>query len=75
MGRNLDYDPKKVFELKDPGKAMLPKTNISSRYIFALNKDYLVYQNNYNHFAGILQGYIPAWRDLNAGSTAACCIS
>jgi hypothetical protein len=51
MGRNLDYDPKKVFELKYPEKAMLPKTNISSRYIFALNKDYLVYQNNYNHFA------------------------
>lgn len=51
MGRNLDYDPKKVFELINPEKAMLPKTNISSRYIFALNKDYLVYQNNYNHFA------------------------
>jgi CheY-like chemotaxis protein len=52
MGRNLDYDPKKVFELKNPEKAMLPKTNISSRYIFALNKDYLVYQNNYNYYAG-----------------------
>jgi hypothetical protein len=52
MGRNLDYDPKKVFELVNPEKAMLPKTNISSRYIFALNKDYLVYQNNYNHYAG-----------------------
>jgi CheY-like chemotaxis protein len=52
MGRNLDYDPKKVFELKDPEKAMLPKTNLSSRYIFALNKDYLVYQNNYNQYAG-----------------------
>jgi hypothetical protein len=51
MGRNLDYDPKKVFELKDPEKAMLPKTNISSRYIFALNKDYLIYQNNYNYYA------------------------
>jgi DNA-binding response OmpR family regulator len=52
MGRNLDYDPKKVFELRNPEKAMLPKTNISSRYIFALNKDYLVYQNNYNYYAG-----------------------
>jgi hypothetical protein len=52
MGRNLDYDPKKVFELINPEKAMLPKTNISSRYIFALNKDFLVYQNNYNHYAG-----------------------
>jgi DNA-binding response OmpR family regulator len=51
MGRNLDYDPRKVFELKDPEKAMLPKSNISSRYIFAMNKDYLVYQNNFNHYA------------------------
>jgi CheY-like chemotaxis protein len=51
MGRNLDYDPKKVFELTNPEKAMLPKTNLSSRYIFALNQDFLVYQNNYNHYA------------------------
>ncbi len=52
MGRNLDYDPRKIFEIKDPEKAMLPKTNISSKYIFALNKDFLIYQNNYNHYAG-----------------------
>jgi CheY-like chemotaxis protein len=52
MGRNLDYDPRKVFELINPDKAMLPKSNLSSRYIFALNQDFLVYQNNYNHFAG-----------------------
>jgi hypothetical protein len=51
MGRNLDYDPKKVFELKEPQKAFLPKSNLSSRYIFATNKDYLVYQNNFNHYA------------------------
>jgi CheY-like chemotaxis protein len=52
MGRSLDYDPSKVFEIKNPEKALLPKTNISSRYIFAMNKDYLVYQNNYNYYAG-----------------------
>lgn len=52
MGRNLDYDPKKVFELINPEKALLPKSNLSSRYIFALNQDFLVYQNNYNHYAG-----------------------
>lgn len=51
MGRNLDYDPKKVFELSNPEKAMLPKTNLSSRYIFAMNQDFLVYQNNYNYYA------------------------
>jgi CheY-like chemotaxis protein len=52
MGRNLNYDASKVFEIKDPAQALLPKTNISSRYIFALNNDYLVYQNNYNYYAG-----------------------
>ena len=51
-GRNLDYNPSEVFEVRDPGKAKLPKTNISSRYIFAMNKDYLVYQNNFNYYAG-----------------------
>jgi len=51
-GRNLDYDPDTVFELKNPEKALLPKTNISSRYIFAMNRDFLVYQNNFNHYAG-----------------------
>lgn len=49
-GRNLDYNPTEVFEIKDPGKAMLPRTNITTRYIFAMNNDYLVYQNNFNHF-------------------------
>jgi len=52
MGRSLDYDPSKVFEIKNPEKAWLPKSNISSRYIFAANKDFLVYQNNYNYYAG-----------------------
>lgn len=51
MGRNLDYRPSDVFEIKNPEKALLPKSNISSRYIFARNKDFLVYQNNFNHYA------------------------
>lgn len=52
MGRNLNYDPDDVFELREPTDAFLPKSNISSRYIFARNKDFLVYQNNFNHYAG-----------------------
>ena len=51
-GRSLDYNPSEVFEIKEPDKVFLPKTNITSRYIFATNKDFLVYQNNFNHFAG-----------------------
>ncbi|MDR2887276.1 MAG: PglZ domain-containing protein [Bacteroidales bacterium] len=50
-GKNLNYDPRKVFELREPHMAMLPKPNISSRYIFAINKDYFVYHNNFNHYA------------------------
>ena len=51
MGKNLNYDPKKVFEINEPQKAFLPKSNLSSKYIFAANKDYFIYQNNYNHYA------------------------
>jgi len=50
-GRSLDYDPAKVFEVRNPEKAFLPVTNLSSKYIFALNKDYLVYHNNFNYYA------------------------
>jgi CheY-like chemotaxis protein len=50
-GKNLDYDSSSVFEIKNPEKAHLPKINISSRYIFATNHDFLVYPNNYNYFA------------------------
>jgi CheY-like chemotaxis protein len=52
MGRNLNYNPSEVFEIREPANAFLPKTNISSRYIFAMNKDFLVYQNNFNYYAG-----------------------
>jgi hypothetical protein len=48
-GRNLDYNPREVFEITAPSKAGLPMTNISSRYIFAMANDFLVYPNNYNH--------------------------
>ncbi|MBN2349443.1 MAG: bifunctional response regulator/alkaline phosphatase family protein [Bacteroidales bacterium] len=50
-GRNLNYDPKEVFEITDPSKAHLPKSNVSSRYIFASGTDYLVYPKNYNYYA------------------------
>ena len=51
LGRNMDYDPKLVYEVKSPEEVHLPKANLSSKYIFATNDDFLVYPNNYNHFA------------------------
>lgn len=50
-GRNLDYNPREVFEIRNPVQAGLPMTNISSRYIFARENDFLVYPNNFNQVA------------------------
>ncbi|MCT4640449.1 MAG: PglZ domain-containing protein [Bacteroidales bacterium] len=51
LGRNLNYNKKEVFAVEKPFDAHLPKINMTSTYIFAQNSDYLVYPNNYNHFA------------------------
>ncbi len=50
QGRNLNYNAKEVFLIKNPHEAQLPKINISSNYIFAKEDKYFVYQNNYNQF-------------------------
>jgi hypothetical protein len=49
-GRNLNYEPKDVFEIKRPSDAFLPAPNVSTTYVFAKEDTYLVYPNNYNHF-------------------------
>jgi len=49
-GRNLSYKGKDVFQVKNPDDAFLPKSNISSEYVFTRDDDYFVYPNNYNHF-------------------------
>lgn len=51
LGRNLNYNPKQVFEVRKPEDAHLPKPNVSSSFIFALNNDFFVYPNNYNYYA------------------------
>lgn len=49
-GKNLNYNPKEVFELRNPSDAFLPKMNVSTAFVFAQNTDFFVYPNNYNHF-------------------------
>ena len=49
--RNFNYNPKSVFEIRDPQKAYLPKSNISTSYIFAGNDNFFAYPNNYNYYA------------------------
>lgn len=52
MGKNLNYNPREVFEIRDPHQAHLPKADISSGYIFAMHSDFFAYPNNYNHYVG-----------------------
>ena len=49
-GKNLNYISNDVFEMNNPDEFFLPKQNISSKYIFAKEDLYFVYQNNYNKF-------------------------
>jgi DNA-binding response OmpR family regulator len=51
LGKNLTYNPKQVFEIKDPKKAQLPSPNVSTSYIFAGGRDFFAYPNNYNYYA------------------------
>ncbi len=51
FGKSLAYNPKEVFEIKDPEKYFLPKINVSTRYVFAKGVDFFAYPNNYNYYA------------------------
>ena len=50
QGKNLDYQKSDVFEIVNPLDYYLPIQNVSSKYIFAKEDMYFVYQNNYNQF-------------------------
>ena len=49
-GKNMSYDSKYIFEIKDPAKAGLPSPNLSTRFIFATNESFFAYPNNYNYY-------------------------
>ena len=50
LGRNLSYNPKQVFEIKQPKRYGLPSPNVSTTYIFAAGRDFFAYPNNYNYY-------------------------
>ena len=50
LGKNLAYDSKDLFVIKEPRKAMLPAPNISTTYVFATGDDFFAYPNNYNYY-------------------------
>ena len=50
LGKNLSYNPKEVFVIKNPQQAQLPAPNLSTSYVFATGADFFAYPNNYNYY-------------------------
>ena len=50
LGKNLGYDSKDLFVVKDPSKVLLPSPNLSTSYVFAVGDSFFAYPNNYNYY-------------------------
>lgn len=49
QGRNLNYNEKELFAVRNPADIFLPKQNVSTSYVFATGEDFMAYPNNYNY--------------------------
>ena len=56
VGKNLGYNKKEVFEMRDPEQYGLPRPNLSSNYIFAEGNKFFAYPNNYNYYVQYYKG-------------------
>lgn len=50
VGKNLNYNQKEIFEIRNPEKVGLPKQHISDHFVFCQNGDFFAYPNNYNYY-------------------------
>ena len=50
QGRNINYERKDVFEVKNPAEAMLPRQHLSQTFVFAKQDKFFAYPNNYNYY-------------------------
>ncbi len=56
LGRNLSYPQRQVYEIKKPDRFGLPSPTVATTYIFATNRDFFAYPNNYNYYAQYYTG-------------------
>ncbi|NOS54776.1 MAG: PglZ domain-containing protein, partial [Cyclobacteriaceae bacterium] len=50
QGKNLNYKGDRVMEGLKPEKLFLPKANMSTTYVFAIEDQFFAYPNNYNYY-------------------------
>lgn len=50
QGKNLGYEGGKVMQVQKPERVFLPKMNVSTSYVFAIEDQFFAYPNNYNYY-------------------------
>ena len=50
LGKNLGYDSKDLYVIKEPRQAQLPSPNLSTSYVFVTGDSFFAYPNNYNYY-------------------------
>ena len=50
QGKNLSFEDNNVFTVRKPEDIFLPRPNISTAYVFALEDYFFAYPNNYNYY-------------------------
>ena len=50
QGKSLGYDGKDIFSAPKPERLHLPKSNLSSEYVFAVEDYFFAYPNNFNYY-------------------------
>ncbi len=53
QGKNLGFDGDKIMEAPKPERLFLPKTNVSTSYVFAVEDQFFAYPNNYNYYVNL----------------------
>lgn len=53
QGKNLGYEGDKLVEALKPERFFLPKQNVSTTYVFAMEDQFFAYPNNYNYYVSM----------------------
>lgn len=53
QGKNLGYEGDKIMVATRPERFFLPKTNVSTSFVFAIEDQFFAYPNNYNHYVSM----------------------
>ena len=50
-GKNLNFNKKECYHIKNPEEIFLPRQNVTTSYIFTRGNDFFAYPNNFNYYS------------------------